>query len=191
MIFFFLLWHLGPSAYWGSTGSSILLPLLWSLVGAVYGAVAKWQSQKQNIELAWNAMMYGKVRALWGAVLTGFLFSGALNISMYYVAKLVSASAGRPRVIFVILVGYLIAGLHYFLRDLCRPVISQPAYVRSGSASIFSMYRWGAHLASSNNFFTFLYARTPLNCINGFMGFIHWDCEHWTPDRNFVRETEK
>jgi hypothetical protein len=139
MIFLFLLWHLGPSAYWGSTGGGILLPLLWSLVGAAYGAVAKWRSRKQNIELAWNVMMHGKARALWGAALTGFLFSGALNISMYYVAELVTASAGAPRVILVILVGYLIAGLHYFLRDLCRPVISQPAYVRSGSASIFSM----------------------------------------------------
>ncbi len=41
------------------------------------------------------------------------------------------------RLLVGIILGYLIAGAHYVLRDLSRPVMSRPAYARARTASEF------------------------------------------------------
>jgi hypothetical protein len=149
MIFVFLLWNLVPSAYWGATGFSVVAPLLWSLVGGIYAAAAKWRTRDRDIELAWQMASRGRISGLVptlvGAALTGVLFSAVLNTAVYLIASLVVRSAGATKVLIVVSASYLVTGLHYALRDLSRPIISQPAYVR-GPAFIrplaFGMLTW-------------------------------------------------
>jgi hypothetical protein len=133
----FILLHFVPSIYWGASGDSIIAPLLWSLVGAAYSALTKWRAQ--DIETAF-AFVTGKRRSMiLGAALTGFLFSGVLNLAGYFIGWIIVSSSGATRVVEAVVIAYLIVGLHHVLCDLRRPVISQPAYVRQGSSSILSM----------------------------------------------------
>jgi hypothetical protein len=74
-----------------------------------------------------------------GAAASGLLFSGLLNLFGYFFGKTLAGSSGGMRVAVAISVAYLITGLHYVLRDLCRPPISQPSYVRQGTSSFAGM----------------------------------------------------
>ena len=132
MVIAFLLMHFAPSIYWGATGSTIVPPLLWSFVGAAYSTIVKWRARPIF------ATGQGKSVVL-GAALTGLFFSGALNVVGYFIGKAVAGSNGTLRIVEAVGFGYLLAGLHHMLCDLRRPPISQPAYVRAGSASIQSI----------------------------------------------------
>ena len=76
---------------------------------------------------------------MWGAALTGLLFSGALNVVGYFIGKVVVESAGTLRIVEAIGFGYLLAGLHRVLCDLRQSLIGRPAYIRAGSTSIQSL----------------------------------------------------
>lgn len=135
----FLLLHFAPSIYWGATHSTILAPLLWSFVGAAHSAIVKWRTQNTDLISA-HAFATGRGKSMvWGAALTGLLFSGALNVVGYFIGKVVVESAGTLRIVEAIGFGYLLAGLHRVLCDLRQSPIGRPAYIRAGSTSIQSL----------------------------------------------------
>jgi hypothetical protein len=51
----------------------------------------------------------------------------------------VSGEAGRVgqrmKIAVVVIAAYLVTGIHYVIRDLARPIISQPAYARASLSS--------------------------------------------------------
>ncbi len=139
MVIVFLIMHFAPSIYWAATHSTIVAPLLWSLVGAAYSATAKWRARDADL-ISTHAYLTGKAKSiLLGAAFTGLLFSGVLNVVGYFVGRALILSTGTPRIVEAAVFGYLLAGLHQVLCDLRRPVFSQPAYVSAGSTSIASV----------------------------------------------------
>jgi hypothetical protein len=139
MVLAFILLHFAPSIYWGASGDSIIAPLLWSLVGAAYSAIAKWRSRHEDLMSAF-ALATGKRRSmLLCAALTGLLTSGVLNLAGYFIGWIVASSSGATKAVEAIVFAYLIAGLHHVLCDLRRPTIGRPAYIRQGSSSVASV----------------------------------------------------
>jgi hypothetical protein len=160
MTFVFLLLHFAPSIYWGATGSTIIAPLLWSLVGAANSVIAKWRSRNTDIASVVAFATGRSASMLLGAALTGLLFSGVLNLSGYFFGRIIESSSGATRVIEAIVIAYLIAGLHHVLCDLRRPLVSQPSYVRRGSSSMLSMTLGGLAWPSVS-VFNLRWARGP------------------------------
>jgi hypothetical protein len=139
MVIAFLFMHFAPSIYWGATHSTIVAPLVWSLVGAAYSAIVKWRTQETDLMSA-HAFVTGKGKSIvLGAAFAGLLFSGALNIVGYFIGKTVAGSAGTLRIVEAIGFGYLLSGLHHVLCDLRRPIVSQPSYILASSTSIQSI----------------------------------------------------
>jgi hypothetical protein len=139
MVFVFLLFHFAPSIYWGATGSTIIAPALWSLVGAAYSAIIKWRGQNEDIMSA-HAFATGRgASMILGAAFTCLLFSGVLNLVGYFIGQTVMSSSGLTRIVEAVVIAYSIAGLHHVLCDLRQPIIRQPANVRRGSSSMLSM----------------------------------------------------
>jgi hypothetical protein len=134
-----LLVHFVPSIYWGATHSTIVAPLLWSVVGAAWSAIVKWRTRHTDL-MSVHAFATGKGKSMvLGAALAGLLFSGALNVVGYFIGKTIVGSTGTLRIVEAVAFGYLLAGLHQVLCDLRLPLISQPGYIRTGSTSIGSV----------------------------------------------------
>jgi hypothetical protein len=139
MVIAFLLMHFAPSIYWGATHSTIVAPLLWSVVGAAYSAIVKWRTRDTDLMSAW-ASTTGKGKSMvLGAALAGLLFSGSLNVVGYFIGRAVVGSTGTFRIVESVGFGYLLAGLHQVLCELRQSPINQPSYIRAGSTSIGSI----------------------------------------------------